>query len=142
MSHESRGSIERAVREAFEASLPTLVDEVVRRLEGHPSAAKSPRDEDSPTSAAQADGRERRQAALKVVPRLMEAARLGGETAVRDDLQRPDVDLHALARVLDRALGERSRRWQDERLREELLREILRRSVRGDVFLEGGRDSE
>lgn len=137
MSHDLRERVENALRRAFEAALPGLVDEVLASLELPERISEAAPQEGRASLQGSAARRHRRELALSLLSELLEAAHAGGATPARAALERPGVDLHGLALVLDRPLADRSRKWSDQRLREELLQEILRRAVRGDVFREG-----
>lgn len=136
MSPDRRTRVEHALRRAFEAALPGLVDEVLASLEPRETSSEVASPGGGLVSSGVTARRERRDAALSLLSELLETTHTGGEAAVRAALERSDVDLRGLALVLDRSLADRSRRWTEQRLREELLQEILRRAVRGDVFRE------
>lgn len=66
----------------------------------------------------------------------LDAAHAGGLDAVRALLHVPVEELRLIARALGRPMGERFRRAKDEdRMREELAAEFVRRATRNDVFL-------
>lgn len=128
MSHKesvSREQIEAALRGALEAVLPALVEDVLARLGEKPAPRNT---------------RARR---IDLAP-LFEAARSGGEPAVRRVVDEMDDIIH-LASTIDRTLGSRARRAKDlTPVRADIVAEILRRAVRNDVFLEpaGGRSKD
>lgn len=119
-----RARIESAIRDAVEAVLPSFVDEVLKRLD------------DAPSNRPRATG-------AKDLGPLFDAARSGGEKAVRILLDRPIEELQPIARVLSRQLGDKARRSKDvNNIRDEICKEVLRRARRNDVFLSSGDVSE
>jgi hypothetical protein len=115
-----RARIEEAIRAAFEAVLPSLIDEVVARLdEAPPSRPRPAREHD--------------------LGPLFDAARSKGEKAVRALLERPMDELRTIARALDRHIGDQARRSKDAaKVRDAIVDEVLRRAWRNDVFLSSG----
>jgi hypothetical protein len=112
-----RARLEAAIRDAVEAVLPSLINEVLTRLGDMPSNHRRP-------TGAQELGP------------LFDAAHSGGEAAVRALLDRPIEELRLIARVLDRQLGDKARRSKDaNKIRDAISAEILRRARRNDVFL-------
>lgn len=112
-----RARIEAAIRAAFEAVLPSLIDEVAARLdEAPPSRPRPAREHD--------------------LGPLFDAARSKGERAVRALLDRPMDELRTIARALDRHIGDQARRSKDAgKVRDAIVDEVLRRAWRNDVFL-------
>lgn len=112
-----QGRIEAALRGAFEAVLPSLVREVVARMEQ--PAIERPRPE--PVSD---------------LGPLFNEARRYGEPALRNLLDRPIEELRPIARALGRKFSDMARKSKDaKRVREAIVTEIMRRAFRNDVFL-------
>jgi hypothetical protein len=115
-----RATLERALREAFEAALPSIVSRALGGGESTP-VAPAPR---------------RRAANLAALTPLFDAARSGGEPAVRSVLGLSLEHIRGIATALDRTLGERLRRTKDaQRAQDDVAAEVMRRALRNDVFL-------
>lgn len=128
MSREPRSNaeLERALRAAFEEVLPALVAATRRQMNARDGDWSAPAGQDRA-------GRKEAQAEL--------GALLDVATKAPSDLDArlAELDLSALrklARLLDRALAERSRSWDAEALRSAVRNELMHRANRGDVFRE------
>lgn len=125
MSHErpSDVEIERALRAAFEELLPELVAATQRRLTGSASS-----------EAKQRSTRGQRDVIRAQLGELLDLATTDGG-ALDHRLSKTSLpELKRLARMLDRALAERSRSWPEDAIRQAVREELVLRATRGDVF--------